>query len=78
MATNSKTLSGNRLQHNAFFRLYKRTIIDSLVIVRNHGFKELWRRKGWRFLLVIVLYYLVRDTIIYIVIPFLIAKGVME
>jgi hypothetical protein len=59
------------------FRLYKYYIIDSIIIVKNHGLKELFKRRGWKFLLIIISYYAVRDSIIYIVIPYLIAKGVI-
>ena len=38
-----------------FFRLYKAYIMDSIFIVRNHGFKELLKRKGWKFPAVIFL-----------------------
>ena len=59
------------------FRLYKYYIIDIIIIVKDHGLKELFKRRGWKFLLIIVSYYAVRDSIIYIVIPYLIAKGVI-
>ena len=59
------------------FRLYKYYIIDSIIIVKNHGVKELFKRRGWKFLLIIISYYAIRDSIIYIVIPYLIAKGVI-
>jgi hypothetical protein len=59
------------------FRLYKYYIIDSIIIVKNHGLKELFKRRGWKFLLIIISYYAVRDSIIYIVIPYLITKGVI-
>ena len=59
------------------FRLYKYYIIDSIIIVKNHGVKELFKRRGWKFLLIIISYYAIRDSIIYIVIPYLIVKGVI-
>ena len=59
------------------FRLYKYYIIDSVIIVKNHGLKELFKRRGWKFLLIIVSYYAVRDSVIYIIIPYLIAKGII-
>jgi len=57
-------------------KLYKYYIIDSIIIVKNHGLKELFNRRGWKFLLIIVSYYAVRDSVIYIIIPYLIAKGI--
>ena len=59
------------------FKFYKYYIIDSIIIVKNHGLKELFKRRGWKFLLIIVSYYAVRDTVIYIIIPYLVAKGII-
>ena len=59
------------------FKFYKYYIIDSIIIVKNHGLKELFKRRGWKFLLIIVSYYAVRDSLIYIIIPYLIAKGII-
>lgn len=33
---------------------------------------------GWRFILAFVLFYLIRDTILYILIPYLIYKGIIN
>lgn len=63
------------IRQNLLFRLYKYYIIDSILIVKRFGFKELWKRRGLKFLLIIVSYYLVRDTLLYVVIPFCIARG---
>jgi len=59
------------------FRLYKYYIVDSIIIVKNYGLKELFKRRGWKFLLIIISYYAVRDSVIYIIIPYLIAKGII-
>ncbi len=74
----TKTGFADRLKRNVFFRLYKTYIIESILIVKNHGFKEVINRKGIKFLVVIFLYYLIRDSIIYIIIPVLIAKGFIK
>jgi hypothetical protein len=60
------------------YRLYKSFILDSIFIVRNRGFKQLLREKGLKFFVIICLYYLIRDSILYIIIPFLIAKGLLN
>ena len=65
------------VQQNAFFRLYKHTIIDSALILKRFGFKELVRQRGWKFVLAIFAYYLVRDTILYLVIPLCVARGLL-
>jgi hypothetical protein len=69
------TLIAKTVRQNFLFRLYRYYIIDSILIVKKFGFKELLRRRGLKFFLVIVTYYLVRDTLIYIIMPFCIAKG---
>lgn len=63
------------LKQNFLVKLYRHFIIDSIMIVRKSGFKELFRQRGLKFLLIIILYYLIRDTLLYIVIPFWIASG---
>jgi hypothetical protein len=35
------------------------------------------RRLGWRMILAFVLFYLIRDTLLYIVLPYLIYRGVV-
>lgn len=60
---------------NPIARLYRHYIIDSIVIVKKSGFKELLRRRGWKFFAIIVAYYTVRDTILYIILPFCVARG---
>ena len=58
-------------------RLYRYAVLDSLSIVRRDGLRELFRQRGWRFVAGIFGYYLVRDTLIYVVIPIFIARGVL-
>lgn len=36
------------------------------------------KQLGWRFVVAFILFYLVRDTILYIIIPYLIYKGVIS
>lgn len=69
------TLAANIIEQNFLFRLYRYYVIDSVMIVKNSGLRGLVRRRGLKFLLVIVGYYLVRDSLIYLVIPFCVAKG---
>ena len=69
------TLISSKISRNFLFRLYKHYIIDSVLIVKDFGFKELMRRRGKKFLLVIIAYYFVRDMLIYVIIPYCIASG---
>jgi len=66
------------LKGNVIFRLYKTYIIDSIIIIRKDGFKALFAKRGKRFVMVIVLYYLIRDTILYILIPALVAMEIIR
>ncbi len=34
------------------------------------------KKLGWKFVAAFILFYLIRDTILYIIIPYLIAKGI--
>lgn len=54
-------------------RLFRFAIIDSLRIVKAHGFRELLRQRGWRFVAAVIAYYLVRDTLLYVVLPLVVA-----
>jgi hypothetical protein len=55
-------------------RIYRHAIVDSVRIVKKHGFRELLRQRGWRFFAAVVAYYLVRDILLYIVLPLCVAK----
>lgn len=56
-------------------RFYSYAVIDSLLIVKRRGLRELLRRRGWRFIAAVIAYYLVRDSLLYIVVPLLVARG---
>jgi hypothetical protein len=56
-------------------RAYFRNLRDER---RQLGWKGLLRRRGWKFVALVVAYYLVRDTILYVVIPLAIAAGVLK
>jgi len=61
---------------NILIRFYKYYIIDSILIVKREGFKALIKKRGWKVFAVVIVYYTIRDTIVYIVLPLLIAKGI--
>ncbi|MDZ7624878.1 MAG: hypothetical protein U5J96_10625 [Ignavibacteriaceae bacterium] len=62
---------------NIFIRFYKYYIIDSILIVKREGFKALLKKRGWKVFAVVIGYYTVRDTILYIIVPFVIAQGLL-
>lgn len=69
------TFVAKTFRQNFLLRLYKYYIIDSILIVKKSGFKELIRKRGIKFFYIIFGYYLVRDTLVYIVIPYGVASG---
>ena len=71
---NSNPLPSRALQH--VWRLYRYAVIVSVLIVRREGWRELLRQRGWRFFAAIVAYYLVRDILLYIVLPLWLAREV--
>ena len=48
-----------------------------LKIFRKEGLKGVLKQGGWKILLYFFLYYLIRDTILYILIPYLVVKGII-
>ena len=61
---------------NILLRFYKYYIIDSILIVKREGFKALLKKRGRKVFAVVIGYYTVRDTILYIIVPFVIAQGI--
>ncbi len=49
---------------------------DGFRIVRKNGIRELVRQKGKKVIFAIIAYYLIRDSILYLIIPYCIAKGI--
>ena len=78
MQTETKTAFLARIKDSYIFRIYKTHVIENILIIKNHGFKALIKQKGWKIFLIIFLYYLVRDTLLYVIIPLLIAKGIID
>ena len=46
-------------------------------IYKQDGFKGVLKVGGWRVISYFFLFYLIRDTILYIIIPYLIVKGII-
>jgi hypothetical protein len=59
-----------------FRKILKPPIIQEWTkLLRAKGFKGFVREKGWKVMAAILVFYLVRDTVVYLLIPFLIAQG---
>ena len=56
-------------------RFSPKFINEWLEIKREGGLKLLFKKKGWYVIVAIVTYYLIRDSILYILIPYLIYRG---
>jgi hypothetical protein len=72
---NAMTVAVETIRRNFLFQLYKYYVIDSILIIKRAGFKALIRQRGMKFFYVIIAYYLVRDTVLYIFLPFCVARG---
>jgi hypothetical protein len=46
--------------------------------IKQNGIKSFIKKKGWKFLVAFFLFYLIRDTILYIIIPYLAIKGIVS
>jgi len=44
---------------------------------RDTGFKGVSRKYGWKLFLAFFVYYLLRDLLIYLLLPYLVVKGVL-
>lgn len=45
---------------------------------RQGGLKAVWKRFGWKLFFFFFMYYLIRDSILYILIPYLIARQFVD
>lgn len=50
---------------------------DARRIFKEGGFRAVVKRYGWRVFAAFFIYYLIRDSILYLLIPYLIARGLM-
>ena len=53
-------------------------LIKYTKIYKQDGFKGVLKEGGWRLLVYFFLFYLIRDTILYIIIPYLIVRGFLN
>jgi len=63
---------------NRLINTYKRIVYDNLRLVRERGFRVLLWHKGWKLFVLFCLYYFIRDSILYIAIPFMLARFVVK
>jgi len=53
-------------------------IVEWLKIIKDDGFKGFIKKKGWKIVALFTLYYLIRDSILYILLPYLIINNIIE
>ena len=56
--------------------LIPKRMSDWKKLIREEGLKSFIKKKGWKLLLLIVIFYTIRDGILYLLFPYLIYKGV--
>jgi hypothetical protein len=57
-------------------KVFKPPVIQEwTALLREQGLRAFVRQKGWKIVAAIFLFYLVRDSVVYIIIPLLIAQG---
>ena len=62
----------------AFKNIFKsKLLLKYTKVFKQDGFKGVLKKGGWRMLMYFFLFYLIRDTILYIIIPYLIVKGII-
>ncbi len=61
----------------AFNLLKTKSMQEWAAIFRKEGFKGIIKKKGLKILLLFIFAYLIRDTFLYIIIPYLIMKGII-
>ena len=47
-------------------------------IYKEKGFKAAIKAAGWKMVVLVFFYYLIRDLILYVLIPYLIGKGIIS
>ena len=62
---------------SVIYRWYKFVILDSITIIRQDGFRGFIRKRGWKVIAAVFLYYLIRDSFLYILLPYLVAREIL-
>ena len=65
------------IRNTFLWKWYDALVLDNVRILRNEGPRVLIRRKGKRIIAFVIAYYLVRDSILYILLPYLVARGIL-
>ena len=68
-----------KTEKKSFFQqvLKPKVIQEWRAVWREQGFKEFLKRKGWKVVVAIFVFYLIRDSFLYIFLPYLAARGLL-
>lgn len=70
--------SPRRVETRRGLTAFNRWIREATATFREAGFKGILRAYGWKLLAAFVLFYLVRDVTLYVVLPYLAARGLLS
>lgn len=56
--------------------LIPKKIQEQRDLLKEKGLKEFIKSIGWKVALAIILFYLIRDSFLYLLLPYLVAKGI--
>ena len=59
-------------------KLIPKFLLKYIIYYQKHGFKKTIKKFGWKLFAIIFIYYLVRDSILYIIIPYFAMKGIFN
>ena len=60
-------------------KLFKPKFIQEWMrLIKEEGLKSFLGQKGWKVVLFIIVFYLIRDSILYILIPYLIYTNIIQ
>jgi hypothetical protein len=51
---------------------------DWLGLLKEKGLKGFVKEKGWKIVAIFALYYLIRDTTLYVIIPYLVINNIIQ
>tara|TARA_B100000579_G_scaffold426393_1_gene433547 strand:+ start:1417 stop:1644 length:228 start_codon:yes stop_codon:yes gene_type:complete len=59
-------------------KLIPKFLYKYVIYYQNHGFKKTIKKFGWKLIIIISIFYLIRDSILYIIIPYFAIKGLFN
>tara|TARA_B100000579_G_scaffold108787_1_gene86719 strand:- start:6129 stop:6326 length:198 start_codon:yes stop_codon:yes gene_type:complete len=59
-------------------KLIPKFLLNYIIYYQEYGFKKTMKKFGWKLFAITFIYYLVRDSILYIIIPYFAMKGIFN